>query len=119
MKVSSRISQKIGFAPLNKKAFTVDEKVKDGVITSSPGSKLINIEAISKAVVPDVVSSMLSISKRFLNCSYTSVVYFPSPDKMLLPFRQSTTLFISFSVIDGLLNLIILYPSRNIFSFLN
>ena len=38
LNVSGRMSQNTGFAPRNKNAFTVDENVNDGVITSSPGS---------------------------------------------------------------------------------
>ncbi len=61
LNVSSLISQKTTFAPLNKKALIVDENVNDGAITSSPLCKSAKIEAISSAVVPDVVKSIFLI----------------------------------------------------------
>ena len=43
---------------LLEQGFIVDEKVNDGTIISSPGSNSIKMDAISNAVVPDVVSNM-------------------------------------------------------------
>ena len=111
--VSFLISQKIGFAPRSKNALTVDEKVKEGTIISSPASRLIKMDAISNAVVPEVVSSMFFIPNLFSNCSYTAVVYFPSPDKILFSIA-SNTYFFSNSVILGLLNLITFHSSLSV-----
>ena len=44
-----RISIKMGFAPRKTKAFTVETKVKEGTITSSPGLISNSIAAISSA----------------------------------------------------------------------
>ena len=53
--VSGRTSTKTRRAPRCRKAVAVDEKVKLGRMTSSPGSKSLSHDAISSAEVPLVV----------------------------------------------------------------
>ncbi|MPM77495.1 hypothetical protein SDC9_124501 [bioreactor metagenome] len=54
--VSGRMSTKTIVAPLSTKASAVEEKVNEGMMTSSPGSMLAKIAAISNALVQEVVS---------------------------------------------------------------
>ena len=56
-RVSGRTSTKTGRAPRRTNAFAVDTNVKDGMITSSPGSKSSKSALISSACVQDVVKS--------------------------------------------------------------
>ena len=55
--VSGRTSTNTSLAPASTKAVAVEEKVKLGRITSSPGCRSHSSAAISSAVVPLVVSS--------------------------------------------------------------
>ena len=55
--VSGRMSTKTSVAPANTNELAVDEKVNEGRITSSPGSKSHKKAAISNAVDPLVVRS--------------------------------------------------------------
>ena len=57
-KVSSLISIKIGFAPLKQMALAVEEKVKEGRITSSLGPRFNKIVAISNAWVQEGVNKI-------------------------------------------------------------
>ena len=62
--VSGRMSTNTRVAPTAWKAVAVDEKVKLGRITSSPGSRSQRTAAISRAEVPLVVRRTFSASKR-------------------------------------------------------
>ena len=53
--VSGRTSTKTSFAPLATKASAVEQNVKEGRITSSPGFTPARIAAISSAEVQEVV----------------------------------------------------------------
>ncbi len=55
--MSGRTSQKTGLAPRRTKALTVETKVNDGTMTSSPGPMSSSRAAISSACVQEVVSS--------------------------------------------------------------
>lgn len=58
------MSTKTSVAPIAWKAVAVDEKVKLGRITSSPGLRSQSTAAISSAAVPLVVSRTFSAPKR-------------------------------------------------------
>ena len=68
------MSTKTNVAPLKIKALAVDENVKDGNITSSPGFIFAKIELISKASVPDVVN------KTFLFILFYAPIYIPNEE---------------------------------------
>ena len=54
--MSGLMSTKTGTAPRSTAALAVDTKVKDGMMTSSPGARSNSIAAISMAAVQECVS---------------------------------------------------------------
>ena len=70
-----------GLAPRSTNAFTVDTKVKDGTMTSSPGLMSSNSADISSACVHDVVNSADETGKRFSSHSRQRLVKGPPPER--------------------------------------
>ncbi len=64
LSVSGRMSTNTGMAPLSANAFAVETKVKDGMITSSPGFRSHRSAAISSAAVHDGVISTRRVPRR-------------------------------------------------------
>src|SRR5437773_9648325 len=81
LSVSGRLSMNTGLAPRSTNAFTVDTKVKDGTMTSSPGLMSSNSADISSACVHDVVNSADETGKRFSSHSRQRLVKGPSPER--------------------------------------
>src|SRR5438094_9208508 len=79
-RVSGLISMKIGRAPRSTKALTVETKVKEGTITSSPGLRSRSSAAISSACVQDVVSMALGTPRVYSSKLWHFLVNIPSPD---------------------------------------
>ncbi len=69
-----------GTAPRSTKAFAVETKVKDGVMTSSPGSRSSSSAASSRADVLDCVSSALAQPVRCSIDCWQRLVKEPPPD---------------------------------------
>ena len=79
-RVSSRMSTNTGTAPRSKNALTVETKVNDGTITSSPGSRSSSSADISSAWVHEVVSRQLPPPTRARSSSAARAVKGPSPE---------------------------------------
>ena len=79
--VSGRMSTKTGTPPRSTKAFAVETKAKDGMITSSPGCRSTRIAAISSAAVQECVSNTLREPIRFSNHALHCFVKAPSPER--------------------------------------
>ncbi len=77
--VSGRISTKTGTPPRRTKQSAVETKVYDGMITSSPGWMPVRCDAISSALVQEVVSSTADASVFSFSHSLTFFVNSPSP----------------------------------------
>ena len=77
--VSARTSTNTNVAPANTNEFAVDEKVKDGRITSSPGFNPQRSAAISSALEPEVVSRAFLVPNLSSNHASHFLVKGPSP----------------------------------------
>ncbi len=77
--VSGLMSTNTILAPLRTKAFTVDTKVKDGAIISSPSFISSNNAAISRAWVQDVVRRAFFAPDILSRILLHSMVNSPSP----------------------------------------
>ena len=78
--VSGRMSTKTSFAPARTNAVAVEEKVKLGRMTSSPGWRSQRSAAISSAVVPEVVRSAFWAQNLSSSHSWQRIVNGPSPE---------------------------------------
>ena len=74
-----RLSTKTGVAPRRAKALAVETKVKEGMITSSPGPTPDSIPAISSACVHDVVSMTVWAPVIDFSCSSQAWTNRPPP----------------------------------------
>ena len=72
--MSERTSTKTGTAPRSATAFAVETKVKDGMITSSPGPSPARIAHISRAPVAECVNSAFADPV----CSSSHVPHLPA-----------------------------------------
>jgi hypothetical protein len=75
------MSTKTGIAPRSTKAFAVETKVKEGMMTSSPLLRSSRIAARSSAEVQEGVSSALAQRVRRSSHSWQRRVKDPSPYK--------------------------------------
>src|SRR4051812_2361036 len=80
--VSGLISTNTGTARRSTTALAVETKVKDGMITSSPGSSSQRMAAISNADVHDWVSKASITLRRSFNQAWHRSANLPLPEKL-------------------------------------
>lgn len=93
LSVSARMSTNTGTAPRSTNAFAVETKVKDGMITSSPGTRSSRIAAISSAAVHEWVSSARALPVCSSSHAWQRLVNGPSPDRW--PLRCASAMYSS------------------------
>ena len=101
--ISNSLSQKTIFAPRRTNAFTEETNVYEGAMISSPVFVFINIAAISRASVHEVVSNTFLNPNLFSKKSWHLFVKRPSPEIFLVS-TDSKIYFVSLPVKYGLLN---------------
>src|SRR5258706_14170185 len=83
LRLSSRTSTNTGTPPRSTKALAVETKVNEGMMTSSPGPMPARIAAISRAPVPECVSSALRQPTVRSSHAWQRLVNGPSPERCM------------------------------------